>query len=292
MRYLYPVRGPRETWINKLVGTWAVLTGWLLLGGILSAISIVTVFTDSENLLHIYSSSFLNFGVLLISMQLVLKWFGRPLLSLITFRAKFDWRQYFFGFGLWISVLGLGTYVSYTVAPQDFTFTFEPEPFLLALVLLIIWLPIQTGAEELLFRGFIPQMFSTVIKNPFVLLVISSLMFSAPHLANPEAQSGITTAFFAYAIIGATFGVGSFVTGSLEIGMGAHLANNFFGLLLVGYANSAIPGNAIWTLPPANLEQSLGAGIFLLAIWYGLVRWLWPKVRKSADALEPDANPS
>jgi uncharacterized protein len=292
MRYLYPERGARETWINKIAGTWAVLVGWMVIGGIVTAISIATVFFDSENIVHLYSSSFLNFAVLILSMQLVLKWFGRPLLSLITFRNKFDWRQYFFGFILWISILSFSTFLGYLVAPQDFIFTFELMPFLLALALLVFWLPIQTGAEELLFRGFIPQMFSNIVKNPVILLVISSLLFSAPHMLNPEAQSGITTAFFAYAIIGATFGVGSFVTGSLEIGMGAHLANNFFGLLLVGYANSAIPGNAIWTLPPANLDQSLVAGIVFLGIWYGLVRWLWPKVRKSADALEPNANPT
>lgn len=284
MNYLFPTRGHSEHFVQKLVGTWGIFIGWFIGGGIVTAI-LMMIFTDETNLFHVYPSAFTNFLILLGCIYLVMRWFKRPSLTLITHRPKFDYGQYFFGFGLWTGMLAVSGYIGYLTAPADYTFTFEPETFAVALLLLTIWLPIQTGAEEIFFRGYLPQLFSTHIRNFWVLLVISSLLFSAPHMANPEAAGNLWVAFAAYALIGATFGIGSYVTGSLEIGMGAHLANNFFGLLIVGYANSAVPGNAIWTMPPADMEQSAIAGVILLAVWFGLVKLLWPRFRQRTDSL-------
>lgn len=283
MNYLFPERGASEHFVQKLVGTWGIFIGWFIGGGIITSI-LMMIFTDENNLFHVYPTAFTNFLILIGCIYLVMRWFKRPFLSLITHRQKFDYGQYFFGFGLWTAMLGVSSYIGYLTAPADYEFTFELETFAIALLLLAIWLPIQTGAEEIFFRGYLPQLFSARISNFWVLLVISSLLFSAPHMANPEAAGNLGVAFAAYALIGATFGIGSYLTGSLEIGMGAHLANNFFGLLIVGYANSAVPGNAIWTMPPADLDQSAIAGVVLLAIWFGLVKLLWPRFRKRADS--------
>jgi membrane protease YdiL (CAAX protease family) len=282
MNFWYVTPGPRENLANKIGATWGILVGWMLIGAIVALALDDLIFTDKSNPIQNYSSAFSYFLFLIAGLWLAMKWFGRPFKTLITHRSRFDFRQYFFGFFLWLVLLLGSTVINYFRSPDDFTFTFEPSQFWLGVVALIIWLPIQTGAEELFFRGFLPQILSPIVRNPFVLLVLSSFLFAAPHLANPEAADNLGLAFLVYSIIGFTMGVGILVTGSLEIALGVHLANNFFGLALVGYANSAVPGTAIWTTPAADLEASLVSGILFVGLWYQLVRWLWPRIRQTA----------
>jgi membrane protease YdiL (CAAX protease family) len=84
----------------------------------------------------------------------------KPLSSILTGFEKFRWKRYFFAFSTWGFLLVAFTVVSYLMAPGDMELRFDAPKFALLFVVALILVPIQTGTEELLFRGYLMQGFS------------------------------------------------------------------------------------------------------------------------------------
>ncbi len=53
-------------------------------------------------------------------------------------------------------------------------------------MLVILLLPIQTSAEEYLFRGYLMQGIGIISGNRWLPLILTSLAFGLMHYANPE----------------------------------------------------------------------------------------------------------
>lgn len=92
---------------------------------------------------------------------------------------------------------------------------------------------IQTGAEELLFRGYLQQQLAARSARPLIWAVLPSILFGLLHF--DPARLGETAP---YAVIGATvFGLMAADltarSGSLGAAWGAHFANNFFAVALL-----------------------------------------------------------
>lgn len=84
----------------------------------------------------------------------------KPLASILTGFETFRWKRYFFAFSVWGILLTAFTIASYAIAPGDVELRFDASKFILLLVVAIILVPIQTGTEELMFRGYLMQGFS------------------------------------------------------------------------------------------------------------------------------------
>jgi hypothetical protein len=63
------------------------------------------------------------------------------------------------------------------------------------------------------------------------------------------------------------------------VAIGAHLANNFFGLAIVGYENSVVEPSSIWVGPEAKMQFSAIALWVTIGIWLLIVKKL--KVSKT-----------
>jgi uncharacterized protein len=175
----------------------------------------------------------------------------RPLRTLVTARERISWRRVGHGFVAWFVpvclISGLGQYLLY---PDTFSFNSDLSAFVLFVPIALILTAIQTTTEELFFRGYIVQGASHIWSNRIFLALVSAVLFTLPHLGNPEAQSGGWLQVFLgyFATGGLLWVVVSLMEGTTELAIGAHFANNISFFLLVNAAGSAATTPALFSI--------------------------------------------
>lgn len=205
----------------------------------------------------------------------VYKLHGQTLISVTTGRSKIDWNRIGFGFCFW-AVLTLFLFgVDYIINPSDYQWNFEWQTFLTLIVLSALLIPIQSGLEEWIFRGYLMQGFSRIIHYRWFPLLMTSLLFGCLHLFNPEIDKIGEGLLFYYIGTGFFFGIIALMDEGIELTLGFHTANNFITSLLV---------TADWTVfqTPSlfldNSEPSLLSELFIfLGLVYPLTLWLLAK---------------
>lgn len=97
-------------------------------------------------------------------------------LSLTTSRSKIDWKRIFVGFFI-VVIFNLGTFmVAYLLAPDALQWNFNLQPFLILLVICLLFLPIQTSFEEYLFRGYLMQGIGVNLKeNKYIPILVTAI---------------------------------------------------------------------------------------------------------------------
>ncbi len=170
----------------------------------------------------------------------------RPFLTIITPGRSLDWKKFGKSFGLFFGLVALTTLVDYLLNPSTYQFRLNPQRFLIFAPLAIVLVPIQTSAEELLFRGYLLQSIALLTRNRVALVVASGVLFMIPHLANPEMAVGFWTMAFYYFLVGGILTIMTLRSNSLEMAMGIHAAINLFAALIVNYANSALETESIF----------------------------------------------
>lgn len=249
------------------------------------------VVTDTMEFLQKYINPMANYiftnlsiFCMLLGVFIAVKFIGkRPFTSLITTKKKIQWSRFFIGFLVYGVLVSLGTLVDYFISPETYSFTFDASKFWLALPIILIMTPIQTATEELVFRGYVLQSFGLKIKNGLILSAISGVLFTLPHLMNPEIYASNKLGTFSticmvlnYFVVGAVLALITIKTNSLEIAMGAHAVNNLICFILIGYPDSALPTNTVFFTtkfePVSGLVSVIITGILFYIISAALAR--------------------
>ncbi|QKF35470.1 CPBP family intramembrane metalloprotease [Bacillus velezensis] len=153
----------------------------------------------------------------------------RRFLSIITPNQSLNWKRIFFGFGTYVVLMFVAGLIDFLIHPDRFTLQeFHTSRFLLLLAAAVLLVPIQTSAEEFLFRGFLLQFAGKLTANAVVLTIIIGGLFGALHFGNPEMENGALWAGIGYVTIGMIWTFITVKTGSLEMSLGGHAANNMF----------------------------------------------------------------
>jgi membrane protease YdiL (CAAX protease family) len=177
----------------------------------------------------------------------------KPLSSIATGFEKIRWNRYFFSFGIWAVLILVLTLVSYLTSPEEIELRFDAGNFAILLVVAIIFIPIQTATEELIFRGYLMQGFGLAFKNGIMPLIITSVLFGLMHASNPEAKAhGLLIMMPYYIFFGAFLGVLTLLDEGAELAMGIHCANNLMSSLLVCSKNSVLQTDAIFYTSSEN----------------------------------------
>jgi membrane protease YdiL (CAAX protease family) len=211
---------------------------------------------------------------------------GRSPLTLITPEKKINWRKLFVSAAIWFVLSGLSDVVLYLLHPGNYTWSFDAGKFLPYFLLTLLLIPIQTSTEELVFRGYLAQWIGRYTRGIALPLIIPALIFMLLHGANPEVLAyGAWYTLPFYFGIGLLLGWITLKSGSLELALGVHMANNFYSSIMVTFPDSSLPSPAFFTVASydalAGLICFVGMALIYLAIFY----WRLPKWKVSLSGI-------
>jgi len=288
-------------WIVNRFGTGQVrkVSGWLaaLTVGISILMMILlapSVFGDSESSELIgalmasgpfaYATFLIIFPASLIALYLGQKLLHkRSLLSLHTSAKKIRWSRGLQAFFVTWIVLGSLTAVGHFSGLSPINTNFDAGRFLIYAIVSLLFLPMQSGTEEIVFRGYLNQGFTHILKNKWVAFIITSALFAAMHLSNPEATKGaedgiLLLTMSSYFIFGFVACLMVWMDDGLESAIGFHAANNTFAAIFVNYEGSVLPTPSLFMASPntvIDVPTTLLATLLIAAILY--------KTRKPLD---------
>jgi uncharacterized protein len=134
--------------------------------------------------------------------------------------------------------------------PGRYSLTFDASRFFPFMVAVLLLTPIQAATEELLFRGYFMQGLGVITRRIAVIATLSSLVFGAVHLWNPEVERyGLAVMAAAYFMSGLMFATVALRDGRLELAIGLHAINNVFTALIANNEGSVLQTSSIFTSP-------------------------------------------
>lgn len=270
--YVEAARWGKYRWWRYVLGLVVILFSWLVVGSgasVLVAFALggqadTSVLGPVEYYLFVMASFLFFFAGVLIAVSLV---HPRHPRTLITVRERIDWHRVGHGFVAWFVpyclIGGLGQYLFY---PDTFSFNSDLAAFAFFVPIALILTAIQTTTEELFFRGYIVQGASLIWSNRIFLAIVPAVIFTLPHLGNPEAiAGGWLTVFVTYFLVpGLVWTVVSLIDGTTELAIGVHFANNIGGILLINITGSAVTTSALFTI--SEYHATYGALSVLVAV--------------------------
>ena len=287
-----PVKGWR--WI---VGTIIILLLWLVGGSLLGLILLPytgispSVLLDGGDILSAMPAwgylffALITFVPFFVGTLASYRWIlGIKLRFLVSSSGEFRWWRVGLGFWVWLILVGGPVVVGIFTQPEAYRFNFSPETTLPFLIIGVLLLPLQTTSEELFFRGWVLQWLGGGIRSIWLLSLMSGVVFSLPHLLNPEAAGDIWGAFFGYFTVGFALAWVSVRDRSLEVAIGAHMSNNLFAALVVGYEGGALPAEALFVTQPIEWGSSNLLGALVVPLFIFLTRPGRPKFPRHQEA--------
>lgn len=221
-----------------------------------------------------------NFSIfmMLAGLAVAVKWIhGRPLRSLVTAEARVDRGRIGRGAAVWVVLAAVTAVLEHMLFPGRYYLSFDPQRFFQFAVVVLVLTPIQSATEELVFRGYLMQGLALLTRRPWLIAVASSLVFTIPHLLNPEVEKHGTLVMAAnYFAIGLLLATVTLRDGRLELAIGLHAANNVFLALVANYEGSVLYTESIYTARELDPWYSLAALIAGAAAFHW---WIFRKRR-------------
>lgn len=292
-QYLALARLGQNQWWRYVLSIVVILALWFIVGSVLYLLPVMAGalsislgdgsagdlsglnFEELQALIPpiwIFLGTFLTFLPLLAGLFIAARWIhGRPIWSLLTPQKRLNWGRVWQGFWLFGLLVTLLTVLEAAVYPGRYTVTFDLGRFWPFLLLGIVLIPMQTTAEELLFRGYLTQGLGLLVRNPLALAVVSGLLFTLPHLANPELTAGFWLIAPQYFIVGFALATMTLRDESLELALGVHAVNNLFVGLIATFPDSAIQSETIFASSVLDPVWSLFATIVAYGGFYLIV---------------------
>ena len=283
--YLAHSRDGRGNGGYYILGLLVILFTWIIVGSLFSAFIASALTGNVEGtgaadwqrlIIDLFPFMFLFLGVLL-TVRFVL---GRSARTVVTGRPRVSIARILVGAGVYAGLLAVSSLVDALLHPGAYQATFSAERFIPAAIVVLLLIPVQSSAEELLFRGYVIQWTSLATDRPgrsakplvriAVLSCVSGIVFALPHLGNPEAKGAQAYAWLVWFFLGAGWAWASILDGRIELAIGAHIANNIFGILIVGYSASVVPTAGIWTTSVLDFPVMIGTSA-VLAVAFVLI---------------------
>jgi membrane protease YdiL (CAAX protease family) len=218
----------------------------------------------------------LSFAVSLLTLFIVVKnMHGQKFKEIVTSRAKVDWKRIGFAFVIWAVFSAASVLFIHFTEPDMYVLQFNLQRFIILAIIAIIMIPLQTTAEELIFRGYLMQGFGLLAKNRWLPLAMTSIIFGALHLANPEvAKMGYIVSLY-YIGTGLFLGIMTLMDEGTELALGFHAANNLIAALLVTADWTAFQTDSVFK---DVSEPSAGWDILLpLLVIYPILLFIFSK---------------
>ena len=140
------------------------------------------------------------------------------------------------------------------------------------LPLTLLGLLVQTGAEEVLFRGYMQGQLAARFRSPLVWLVLPSLLFGIVHSDPATAGDNVWMVVASASVFGLIAADLTARTGSIGAAWGFHFANNVVAIAILS-TGGTITGLARWVTPYTLAEYDATAPAVLLDLATLVVAW-------------------
>jgi membrane protease YdiL (CAAX protease family) len=239
-------RNHAHRWWRPLVGTLAVAVVWLILMGVVTAAgeAAATVAGRPAGPFGVRSFGPLaDLALMCLALAALIpvtfaaaRWMQRRHaggLSSVTGRLRWRWLLTCLGVAT-VAVIGYLVVAGLLMAATggdlglgDATWV-GTGAFLLNTAVLVLVVPLQSAAEEYGFRGWLMQALGSVIRRPWVPILVQAVAFSAMH------GWGTPWGFADLVVFGVLAGWLTVRTGGIEAAVALHVANNLISFVLAG----------------------------------------------------------
>lgn len=144
--------------------------------------------------------------------------------------------------------------------------------WLMLLPLAVIGLLLQTGAEEVLFRGYLQSQLAARFFSPVIWAVIPSLLFGLAHYAPAEMGLNAWPMVLATGLFGLCAADLTAQRGNIGAAWGFHFVNNFAAMLLVAMPGP-LGGIALYHTPFGPADQTLLPALLWLDMGVTVITW-------------------
>lgn len=192
-------------------------------------------------------------------------------------RAPLVLRDFVVGVLVMVVVGGGLTLLMAPILPE-LRLTEDPRLWLAFLPLGLLGVLIQTGAEELVFRGYLQSQLAARFGRPVIYLTLPSLLFGFAHFSPEEMGGNVWLVVAATALFGLIAADLTQRTGALGFAWGLHFANNVLAILILSVAGGLDGLALLHPVTPTEeglLRNLLIADMLLmLAVWAVCRLWI------------------
>lgn len=219
------------------------------------------------------------FFVGLITFYLLLKPLNSKSFSrIINGTSSFRWNRFFISAIVWTLVSAVYLIVSLKQDSSNFILNNKSVTLVTLSITSILFIPFQAAFEEIIFRGYLMQGFTVLVKNRLFPLIMTSVFFGLMHAFNPEVKDfGFWTMIPQYILFGLIFGIITILDDGIEAAMGAHAANNIFLCIMVTNESSALQTPALYeqlnVYPWSEFKSMLIMGVIIILILKLIFKW-------------------
>lgn len=258
----------RSAWWHYLVGLVLLIASWFLAAiALLIALKFASAAAATAGwALDPWAEKYLELNIIFVplmpaTLMVVALWHRRPMASVVTGAARVAWGRmalaFAAAFALFVAMALLGG--------EDPAHPSMPEALLRVLPLVLIFTPIQSAGEELLFRGYVMQATASLTRSRVAIVVFNGALFAALHWYNPAAQAN-ALAVGGYFLSGAGLALVALRDDGLELPIGGHIANNLVSFMVLALTQQEIEAEAEGYDPLMHYLTSLAPVILLLVI--------------------------
>jgi membrane protease YdiL (CAAX protease family) len=280
--YLEVARTGKNDWWRYLLSFPGILIIWFVIGSIPVFVLVFYVMMDGNPATDFSVTGFIGVPVLLdftatmltfipfIAATLLAVRFihARSLRTLVTAKPQIRWKRIFAGAGVWAVLAAIVAIVESLLYPGRYVLTFQPAVLAVYVVAALVFIPIQTSAEELFFRGYLMQWMGLRLKNKWILAFINGVLFFLPHIANPEMSSNAVLMGLGYFAFGFFAAFITLQDNGLELALGLHAANNLFSALFANYTVTALASPALFTIQTIDAAYGLISVVIGMSLFY------------------------
>ncbi len=203
---------------------------------------------------------------------------NRTIKSVVNGTSSFRWNRFVSSALIWLILSAIYLFVCIRIDPANFSLNNATLTLVPLIIVAFVLIPFQASFEEILFRGYLMQGFTVLLRSRLFSLVITSVLFGLMHGLNPEVETfGFWTMMPQYILFGLIFGIITVLDDGIEAAMGAHTANNIFLIVMNTNESSALQSDALFRqhniYPWTEFTALLIMGILVIIIMKIIFRW-------------------
>jgi membrane protease YdiL (CAAX protease family) len=202
----------------------------------------------------------------------------RSVTQVVNGAGSFRWSRFVISALIWTLISTVYLFVSARTDPESFVLNNTSKTLIPLIIISVVLIPFQAAFEEILFRGYLMQGFTNLVRSRWFPLLMTSIFFALMHVLNPEVREfGFLTMMPQYLLFGLMFGIITILDDGIEAALGAHAANNAFLCIMVTSESSAVQTPAVYKQleinPWTDLLTMLFMGLVVILIMKLVFKW-------------------